>query len=140
MKLVFNKKIYFVILTICLLTLLLSPQIILAVSGKDAVLEGLDKTAGVGEEGAIFDTTQTNLPAMLGTLLNYLFGLVGVIFLTLALIGGLLWMISGGNEEKVKKAKLLITSGINGMIVIFLAYALVYVILLGLRASVGEGQ
>ncbi|MCF7906395.1 hypothetical protein K9L04_00490, partial [Patescibacteria group bacterium] len=38
--------------------------------------------------------------------------------------GGILWMTSGGEEEKVKKAKKLMISGIIGMIIIVSAYAI----------------
>ena len=45
-------------------------------------------------------------------------------------------MTAGGNEEKVKQAKGFIINGVNGMIVIFLSYALVYLVITALRGAV----
>lgn len=119
---------------ILLLALLIIPQTILAAEGAQLLQEGLDKTAQKGE----LDTTKTDLPTIVGTIVNYLFGILGVILLTVVLIGGYLWMTAGGNEEKVAKAKGFIVNGINGMIVIFLAYALVYVIMVSLGRAIGS--
>lgn len=97
---------------------------------------GLDETAnhaGLTESGA----TQRDLPTIIGQAVNYLFGIIGVVFLTYTLVGGYLWMTAGGNEEKVGKAKSFIINGINGMLVIFLSYALVYLILFALRNATG---
>ncbi len=79
----------------------------------------------------------TDLPVLIGTLVNYGFGILGTIFLVIMLIGGFEWMMAGGNEDKVSSAKGMIGGAINGMIIIFLAYALVYVVLAALRAGTG---
>ena len=102
----------------------------------DCVGEGLEVTA----KQADLDTSKnaTNLPLIIGRVINYFFGIIGVIALTVTLIGGYEWMTAGGNEEKVAKGKKFITNGVNGLIVIFLAYALVYVIMISLgRATSG---
>lgn len=122
------------------LFLLICPQVIFAAGPKASlpgevvggVQGGLDITAD--QAGVSKDT---DLPSILGKLINYLFGIVAVIFLTITLVGGFIWMTAGGSEENVKKAKSFIVNGINGMIVIFLAYALVYVILSALNAAIG---
>ena len=103
-----------------------------AAGGIEDVKGGLDLTAST----AGISTEETDLPKILGKFINYLFGIVAVIFLTITLAGGYIWMTAGGNEENVKKAKSFIINGINGMIVIFLAYALVYVILFALNAAI----
>jgi hypothetical protein len=136
MKLISKKKVIFWILTICLLTILVSPQIILAAEpckGAECVRQGLEETAG--RAGLEHGPEARNLPTIIGQAINYLFSIVGVIFLTVALIGGYLWMTAAGSEEKIEKAKKFIIGGINGMIVIFLAYALVYVILSSLAGA-----
>lgn len=135
MKFIFNKNLIFAILTICLLTTFLSPQRILAneeKKAKDIVIEGLNKSAN---KAGMETPEDIDLAGKIGRVINYLFGITGVIFLTVTLIGGYLWMTAGGSEEKVAKAKKLIMNGINGMIVIFLAYALVYVIMAALETA-----
>ncbi len=109
----------------------LLPLAALAIEAKDAVIGGL----GVTADRSGLQTSQTDLPTIAGLVVNSLFTVIGVIFLTVILIGGYTWMTAGGDEEKIKKAKGWIVNGINGMIVIFLAYALVYVILLALKGA-----
>ena len=41
------------------------------------------------------------------------------------LIGGFQWMTAAGNEEKVEKAKKIISAAIVGLIIILLAWAIV---------------
>ncbi len=114
---------------ICFWIFLILPQLILAQSPVKVGLDITAKKAGV--------STETDLPAMLGRAINYFFGILGVVFLTVVLIGGYMWMTAGGNEEKVGKAKAWVINGINGMIVVFLAYVLVFTILSALKAAVG---
>ena len=131
-KIIFKKIVSFISI-LCLLTILILPQITSATSGVDVVTGSLEETAQQAELGS----QPTDLSSLIGTVINYLFGLLGVIFLLVVLAGGLRWMTAGGNEEKVKKGKELANWGINGIIVIFLAYALVYVVLAALKAGFG---
>lgn len=118
---------------ICCCAFLLLFQTVLAQDSK--IKEGLSVTAG--QAGISTDKTGSDLPAVMGRAINNLFGILGVVFLTVVLIGGFQWMTAGGNEEKVGKAKAWVINGINGMIVVFLAYVLVFTILAALNSAVG---
>lgn len=107
-----------------------------AVFASEVFNEGLRVTANQADIETTEGTTEV-IAARIGTIINYAFGIIGVIFLTIILIGGFEWMTAGGNEEKVGKAKKWVINGINGMIVVFLAYALVYVILAALGQAIG---
>lgn len=50
-------------------------------------------------------------------------GLVAVIFIT---IGGYMYMTSGGNEEKVEKAKQYLKNALIGLIIVLLSWAIAY--------------
>jgi uncharacterized protein (UPF0333 family) len=52
----------------------------------------------------------------------YLLGFIGLIFLIMLLIGGYQWLTSYGNEEKVKHAKDRLKSAIIGLVIILVAY------------------
>ena len=78
------------------------------------------------------DTT-SRIPDFIGNLVNGIFAIVAVIFLVFTVLGGVMWIMAGGNEEKVVKAKKFIVGGINGMVIIFLSYALVYFVLQALE-------
>ncbi len=92
---------------------------------------GLETT----RQGAGITKTEESLPQVIGRGINTLFGLVGAIFLIIILLGGFTWMTAAGNEEKVATAKKMINNSINGILIVFLSYALVFVILFALRAA-----
>lgn len=50
-------------------------------------------------------------------------GLVAVIFI---IIGGYMYMTSGGNEEKTEKAKQYIKNAVIGLIIVLLSWAIAY--------------
>jgi len=80
--------------------------------------------------------TDSTLPQITGAIINYAFGLLGTVFMIVILLGGYKWLTSMGNEEKVQAAKHLISMGIYGMIIIFLAYAISYAVIYGLEQAV----
>jgi hypothetical protein len=63
---------------------------------------------------------------IIGQIINYILGFVGAIFLILTIYGGITWMTAGGNEEKIKKAKGLITSAIIGLAIVLAAYSITW--------------
>jgi hypothetical protein len=58
--------------------------------------------------------------------INIILGLLGVIFLGLAIYGGFLWMTAGGKIDQVKKSKDLLAQAVLGLTVILLAYAITF--------------
>ena len=88
-----------------------------------AQLEQLEETAEVanikGEE---------NLPVVIGKMVGIALGLLGLILVIYLIIGGVMWMTSGGNEDMVKRAQSLIRNAIIGLVVVVLAYTLAHFI------------
>ena len=116
---------------LCVFSLALTLPV-LAAPGDD--FYGLNTTA---VNAGLDADPNRDLPTIIGQAVNYLFGALGVVFLTVSLVSGYIWMTAGGNEEKVKQAKGFIINGINGMILIFISYALVYLIIAALRGTNG---
>ena len=86
-----------------------------------AVATGLEDTA----KTAGYNTaSKMDLTQAIGQLIRPILGLVGVLFLLLMIWGGFVWMTASGNEEKIGKAKQLITGAVIGMVIIFAAYAI----------------
>ena len=128
-----------IILTLIISAVILAPAIALAATAASDILEGINKTADQAQISKGDEKSPTdNLAVMLGRVINYMFGVVGVVFLTVILIGGYKWMAAGGNTEDITKAKTFILNGIFGLIVIFIAYSLVYVVLVSLAGSTGN--
>ena len=70
-------------------------------------------------------STQSVMPqAIAVTVITYVLGFVGIIFLVVTLVSGFQWMTSGGNEEKISEAKKRLQYAIIGLIVILASYAI----------------
>lgn len=86
---------------------------------------GLDKTAGKVE--AYKDQTTNTYDGLfvaetVGDVIGIVLSFVGVIFLLLIIYGGISWMFSAGNEQKVDKAKKIIINAVIGLIIVFASY------------------
>ena len=92
-------------------------------------INGLKNT---GEVGAHYPSAEAANPEsfllkMLGGTLAPI--MIGVIAMIILIYGGYTWMTARGDEQKVEKAKTMITNTIIAIIVVFSAYAIVKLIL-----------
>ncbi len=78
----------------------------------------------VGDSGYGTSGGPQSLTTTIGTIISTILGLLGIIFLVLAVYAGFLWMTSQGSEDKVKKAKQILSSSIIGLIITLAAYAI----------------
>ena len=62
---------------------------------------------------------------------NYALILVGPVLVLLVLAGGVLYVTSGGDEERTGRAKKIIISALIGMVIVYGAFALVSTFLIG---------
>jgi hypothetical protein len=69
-----------------------------------------------------------DLPVFIGRLIYYALGFIGIVFLILAILAGIKWMMAGGNEETVVKARSSILNAGLGALVALSAYAISYFI------------
>lgn len=90
---------------------------------------------GQTQNAPFYPTVQpTNLPAtadfgiLLTKVINYFLGLVGLIAVLMLVIGGLRYITSAGNEGTLEKAKHTILYAIIGIVIVVLAYAIVFTI------------
>jgi hypothetical protein len=63
---------------------------------------------------------------IISTAITAILSLLGVIFVSLIVYSGFLWMIAGGDEQKVTKAKDILRESLIGLTVVIAAYALSY--------------
>lgn len=100
------------------------------------IQSGLDKAAGPSFAG-----TTKDLPTIIGLVINTLLTFVGVLLLFYLLYAGFLWMTAGGETDKVKKARLMISQVIIGLVIIFSAFAISSFVLNSLaQISTGVGS
>lgn len=79
-----------------------------------------------GETGAFKQITNTIL---------YIVGIVAVIML---IVGGIRYVVSGGDSKKVTDAKNTVLYAIIGLVIAFFAYAIVNFVISSLPSSTGE--
>lgn len=61
---------------------------------------------------------------IIGQATKAILGLVGSAVLVMFIYGGISWLMAGGSEEKIKKAKETLIWSVFGLLVIFASYAL----------------
>lgn len=62
---------------------------------------------------------------LLGKIINSVLGIIGSLALVMFIYGGVAWMLSGGNQERVAQGKRILIWATLGILIIFSAYALV---------------
>jgi hypothetical protein len=98
----------------------------------------VDLEGQLGKAGEVMygEEEPTDLPTVIGRVINVLLGFLGVIMVITVIYAGYLWMTAGGDEDQVKKAKGMIRNGVAGMIIVVSAYVIVgYVMDLVMEAS-----
>lgn len=80
---------------------------------------------------------KTDIPKFLGQIINYAMSILGSLALVMVIYGGLTWMLSAGNDDKVKKGKEIVIWSVAGIGLIFLSYVLVRFVIMALSGATG---
>lgn len=72
--------------------------------------------------------------ALVGQVINSLFGIIGSLALVMFIYGGFLWMTSAGSSEQVKKGKDIFIWAVVGLMIVFSAYSIVRFVIEGIGA------
>lgn len=67
--------------------------------------------------------------AILGTYVNGLLTLIGVLFMLLVMYGGFVWMTAAGDEGKIERAKKMVGGSIIGLGIILMARVITFFLL-----------
>lgn len=84
----------------------------------------LESNGGLPGGGTPSGSFAERLASALGTIVGSFLAFLGIVFLLLMIMGGVTWMTAAGDEKRVSKAKLLISSAVIGLIVVLSAYAI----------------
>jgi hypothetical protein len=84
----------------------------------------LNKVGDLAEKSGQKRPTGQDLPVIIGSYIQTLISLLGVVLLVYLLYGGFLWMTAQGEEKQVDKARAIIKNAVIGMVVISLSYAI----------------
>jgi hypothetical protein len=119
-----QKKILKIFLTLILLTgSLLFVQTVFA------------QNFGLNEVNSTIALVNGDPRVIAARLIRVALGFLGLIALVIVLYGGFVWMTSGGNEEKISKAKKILTNGLIGLIIILMAVGITQYVLNTLVAA-----
>lgn len=116
--------------------LLLVPALVLGLSftlAPQAVAQ--DLTIQGGAESAKGNDQGNDLTAIFQTVVNIMLFLIGAVAVIMLVIGGIRYVVSGGNSEQVTGAKNTIMYAIIGIVVAFLAYAAVSFVTTNLQSA-----
>src|SRR3989344_2506479 len=92
------------------------------------------------EVGEAIGLATTDVRIVAARIIRNFFGLLGIVAVVLILYGGFLWMTAAGNEEKVEKAKKVLTSAVIGLAIMLSAFAIAQFVISSLvEATTGVG-
>ena len=78
-----------------------------------------------------------DLPTTVASLIRVVLGVLGIVAVVIILTGGFKWMTSGGNDDKVKSARKVMTSGIIGLVIVLSAFAIAQFVLSSVVTATG---
>jgi hypothetical protein len=96
--------------------------------------EGVDSAKGADQATDLF-----GVDGVFTTITNVLLFVIGAISVIMIIIGGIRYVVSGGDSANVTAAKNTILYAVVGIIVAILAYALVHFVVTSFTASGGSG-
>ena len=78
----------------------------------------------VGAPRGFENLDKVTIPSLVSGGIQLLIVLAALVFLFILIIGGIRWILSGGDENKVKEARGQITNALIGLAIVFLAWAI----------------
>jgi len=119
-----KKKITIIILVIFSFVFL-SNSVLAWESSIGDQFQRLGEKAGVSGSGTDDESVVTSIASVI----EFVLGLLGVIFVILIIYSGFMWMTAGGNETQVENAKKIIIRATIGVIIILASYAITWFVM-----------
>ncbi|PLX26578.1 hypothetical protein C0581_04060 [Candidatus Parcubacteria bacterium] len=74
------------------------------------------------------------IPVIFGNVIKVVTGLMGSAALLVFIYGGVMWILSGGNQERIKKGQQAMIWAAIGIVVVFSSYAIITLVIEGMGA------
>ena len=91
----------------------------------DSATNKLNAIGGITGLGSVDVSSDAGLYEKIAAIINILLGFAGVIATILIIVAGTRWILSGGNEEEITKAKNIIKGAVIGILIVLGAYVVV---------------
>jgi hypothetical protein len=111
-------KNFFIVSTLVLVVLIIPVKTFALYLGSDIAKNTATQAGFSG------NTTQTTFSETLGSVVKTILSFVGVIFISLMVYAGFLWMTARGDEGKIETSQNIIRSSIIGLIITMGAYSI----------------
>jgi len=129
------KKHFYLIFILCLLFFVLGSNFAMAgifSGGQQSKIEG-----GISATSGFLGLTSATPAAIAAAIAKALLSVVGAVFMILIIWAGVRWMTAGGNEDKIKKAKHLITNTVIAGALVLTASSISYIVIVAIEAGGG---
>jgi hypothetical protein len=134
------KKYLSLVLVAMFALFLVAPAILLPVDAVYADTITAEELFGGTMDGDDFASTAglgtADLTETIAAFIRVGLGFLGVVAVIIVMIGGFKWMIAGGDEGKITKAKQYIFGGITGLVIILSAYAIANFVITQLTSAI----
>ena len=123
------KRAIFIVFSLLTISGIIGPSSVWAQNSADTG----SSQSGTAETDSIKITNPlgniSSFQQLIGVVIDNLMGIIGSIALVMFIVGGLIWLTSGGNATKIKQGKDIIVWSALGLALIFSSYALVRFVL-----------
>lgn len=89
--------------------------------------------------GQTFGLGTADLQQTIINVVQWALGLLALVGVVMIIYGGIVWMTSAGNEQRIEKAKRIIRDAIIGTVIVLLAWAIVIFFIRGITGATGPG-
>ncbi|MDZ7798819.1 MAG: pilin [Patescibacteria group bacterium] len=79
----------------------------------------------IGDIGGEVGLGTADLRDTVVNIIQWVLGILALVAVVMIIIGGFQWMTAAGNEERIEKAKKVISAAVIGLIIVLLAWAIV---------------
>lgn len=98
----------------------------LFVAATPAFAEGL--VSCPGQFKTLCDLSTSNVPGLIGQVINFAFIIAIIIALIFLIYGGIKWITSGGEKTDVEGARNHVIAAVVGLIIVFLSYVIINIV------------
>ncbi len=126
------------ILAINLMTVAIAPALTFAAGDEIGNLIG-EQLEPVKDIYGQDDVSSNTLAESISNIVKIALGFLGIIFLVLILYAGFTWMTAAGNDDKISKAKGIISAAVIGVAIVVCAYIITYFVIDNLLIATGAG-
>ncbi len=113
-----------------ILNLLVIPFFSLSLIIPNITLAGAVEGPSESDQTAVFVTesgmSQVEVGSLVATVIQVILSLLALIFVSLMIYAGFLWMTAQGDSGQVDKARGIITTSIIGLLIVVAAYSITY--------------